>query len=80
MVIKAELNTLAIWFLAALLILSSSSIILYIYPSFPIVILISINIEIIIFANIIVYIRKIRKALTIRRDKFINLKQMETET
>lgn len=61
--LKSMKDDVAVWILAVLIILLISSVILYVEPSFPIAVLGVYIIEVLMYANLYIYSRKLREAI-----------------
>lgn len=77
---EEKIYTLFIWLLSILLALIVSSVILFIDPSFPIVILLVQITEIFLFAQIFICVRRINNALKIENVKPVELYDIETRS
>lgn len=77
---EEKLYTFLVWLLSFLLACTVSSIILFIEPSYPIPILFAQIIEIFIFAQIFIYVKRINNALRVETLETVELYDIETRT
>lgn len=75
---EGKLYSLLVWLLSFLLACMISSIILFIEPSYPVVILFVQIIEVFLFAQIFIYMKRIDNALRIKTIEPIELFDIET--
>lgn len=75
---EEKLYTLLVWLLTFLLACTVSSIILFIEPSYPIAILFAQIIEIFLFAQIFIYVKRINNALRMETVEPVELYDIET--
>jgi hypothetical protein len=77
---EEKIYTLFVWLLSILLALIVSSVILFIDPSFPIVILLVQIFEIFLFAQIFICVKRINNALRIDNVETVELYDLETRS
>ncbi len=75
---EGKLYSLIVWLLSFLLACMISSIILFIEPSYPVMILFVQIIEVFLFAQIFIYMKRIDNALRIKTNEPIELFDIET--
>ncbi len=77
---EERLYIFLVWLLSFLLACTVSSIILFIEPSYPIAILFAQIIEIFLFAQIFIYVKRINNALQVETVEPVELYDIETRT
>jgi len=76
---EAVRDDAAVWILAVLIIMLISSVILYVEPSFPLAVLGVYIIEVLMYANLFIYSRKLRETLPPKRIEHSEVFQLEQD-
>ena len=73
-------DELIVWFFAILFVLIGSSLILYVEPSFPVVVTLAYSIEVFLYANLYIYSRRLWNARPRAQGKAEDIFQIEQDT
>ena len=77
--LKAVREDIAVWILAVLMILVLSSVILFVEPSFPIAVLGTYIIEVIMFANLFINKKRFQEASPPKKNEYGGIFQLEKD-
>ena len=73
-------DDLMVWFLAVLFVLVGSSVLLYVEPSFPVVVTLAYSIEVFLYTNLYIYSRRLWNARPREYVKAEEIFQIEQDT
>lgn len=75
----ATKNSIVIWLVAVLVVLSGSSVLYYVEPKFPVAVLMVYIVEVFLYANLFIYSIKLKNATTSEGRKIEDLFQIESD-